>query len=88
MSTAAHHTGEPRIRDIEVSDRAITAHLMDGRIISVPLDWSWRLESATPTQRQNFVIMGDGDGVHWPEIDEDINARGMLEGSPAPRRRK
>ena len=74
---------EPRITSIEVSDDSITAQLVDGRMISVPVVWSWRLANATPEQRNNFEILGSGQGVHWPDIDEDISARGMLEGIPA-----
>ena len=74
---------EPRISTIEVSDETITAHLTDGRVISVPLVWSWRLANATPEQRKNFQIIGNGQGVHWPDVDEDISAIGMLYGIPA-----
>jgi len=63
------------------------ARLVDGRTISVPLAWSWRLSEATPEQRRKFEIIGDGQGVHWPEIDEDISVEGMLHGSPARRPR-
>jgi len=76
---------EIRIKDIEVTDDTITAHLTDGRTISVPLVWSWRLAEATAEQRANYEIMGNGHGVHWPDIDEDISAEGMLYGVPAPR---
>jgi len=76
---------EVKIKDIEVMDELITAHLVDGRTISVPLVWSWRLAEATPEQRANYVLIGDGEGVHWPDIDEDISAEGMLYGIPAPR---
>ena len=78
---------EVRIKDIRVTEDTITARLMDGRIISVPLAWSWRLSEATPKQRANWRIIGDGDGVHWPDIDEDISAEGMLYGTPAPKPR-
>ena len=74
---------EPRISTIEVSDETITAQLTDGRVISVPLVWSWRLTNATPEQRKNFRIIGNGHGVHWPDVDEDLSATGMLEGLPA-----
>ena len=74
---------DPRIKAVEVSEELITAHLVDGRIISVPLVWSWRLSSATPTQRAHYEIIGDGHGVHWPDLDEDISAEGMLTGTPA-----
>lgn len=83
MSTAV--TTEPRIARVEVTDETITAYLMDGRTISVPLAWSWRLSDATPAQRANWRLIGDGDGVHWPDIDEDLSAEGMLNGVPAVR---
>jgi len=72
-----------RIKNIEVTDDLIIAHLVDGRTISVPLAWSWRLSEATPAQRENYEIIGDGQGIHWPEIDEDISVEGMLYGIPA-----
>ncbi len=78
---------EVRIKDISVTEDTITAQLVDGRIISVPLAWSWRLSEATPKQRANWRMIGDGHGVHWPDIDEDISAEGMLYGIPAPRPR-
>ena len=77
-----------RIKDIRVTDESITAFLIDGRVISVPLVWSWRLSEATPEQRANYEIIGDGEGVRWPDIDEDISAEGMLYGVPVPRPRR
>ncbi len=79
---------EVRIKDISITEDTITAYLVDGRIISVPLAWSWRLSEATPEQRGNYEIIGDGQGVHWPDIDEDISAEGMIYGIPAPKPRK
>ncbi|MBN2033201.1 MAG: DUF2442 domain-containing protein [Deltaproteobacteria bacterium] len=76
---------EIRIKHVDVTKDTITAQLMDGRTISVPLAWSWRLSEATPEQRKNWEIIGDGHGVHWPDIDEDISGEGMLFGIPAPR---
>jgi len=78
---------EVRIKSISVTEDTITAQLVDGRTISVPLAWSWRLSEATPKQRANWEIIGDGQGVHWPDIDEDISVEGMLYGIPAPRPR-
>ncbi|NIR52891.1 DUF2442 domain-containing protein [candidate division KSB1 bacterium] len=74
---------EPRIKSFEVTEDTLKAVLEDGRMISVPLAWSWRLSEATPKQRENYQIIGDGIGVHWPDIDEDISAQGMLTGIPA-----
>jgi hypothetical protein len=76
---------EPRLIDVGVTDDEIIARLLDGRTISVPLAWSWRLSEATPEQRSNFEIIGGGQGVHWPDIDEDISVEGMLHGAPARR---
>ena len=76
-------SSDPRIVAIEVTDDFITAQLADGRTVGVPLAWSWRLSNATPEQRQHFEVIGTGEGVHWPDIDEDISAQGMLQGVPA-----
>ena len=85
MSTAA--SSDPRIQDVRVTEDEIIAHLADGRVISVPLAWSWRLSEATRRQRANFRLIGSGQGVHWPDVDEDISVEGMLHGTPARRPR-
>lgn len=77
--------GSERISDVEVSEEEITFELTDGRVVSVPLSWSWRLEEATPEERQNFEVSPSGYSVHWPDVDEDLSARGALRGTPAPR---
>lgn len=83
MSTAV--SVESRIDHVEVTDETITAYLVDGRVISVPLAWSWRLSDATPAQRMNWTLISDGHGVHWPDVDEDLSVDGMLNGVPARR---
>ncbi len=77
-----------RVKQVAVTDDFITFSLVDGRVVSVPLAWSWRLSEATPAQRANFEIIGDGYGVHWPDVDEDLSVEGMLHGVPAPRPKK
>ena len=79
---------EPRIQNVKVTSDAIIAYLVDGRVLSVPLVWSWRLSEATVKQRRRFELIGDGQGVHWPEVDEDISVEGMLHGVPAHRPEK
>lgn len=79
------HDPEPTATRVAVHDERITATLTDGRIISVPLSWSWRLEKATPKERANYRLIGEGIGFHWPDVDEDIGVEGMLHGTPAPR---
>jgi hypothetical protein len=85
MNTAA--STEPRIQHVRVTEDEIIARLADGRVISVPLAWSWRLAEATPQQRARFRLIGAGQGVHWPDLDEDISVEGMLHGVPARRPR-
>jgi len=77
-----------RVKEVSETEDLITFRLVDGRVVSVPLAWSWRLSEATPTQRNNFEIIGDGYGVHWPDVDEDLSVEGMLHGVPAPRPKK
>ena len=74
---------EPRIQDVKVTSDAIIAYLVDGRVLSVPLVWSWRLSEATAKQRARFELIGNGQGVHWPDIDEDISIEGLLAGRPS-----
>lgn len=76
---------EPRIENLCVTEQEITAYLVDGRTISVPLAWSWRLSEASPGQRDNWEVIGGGAYVHWPDVDEDISIESMLYGTPAPR---
>ena len=77
------NNSEPKIKNMKINEDEIIADLQDGRTISVPLAWSWRLSGASEDQRMNYEIIGDGVGVHWPDVDEDISAQGMLTGVPA-----
>jgi len=77
MTTAADV--EARIQSARVTADRIVAELTDGRIISVPIAWSWRLSEATAKQRANFRLIGSGQGIHWPDADEDLSVEGMLQ---------
>ena len=81
MSTAIRT--DPCIQEARVTEDEIIVYLADGRVVNVPLAWSWRLSEATPSQRANFRLIGTGQGIHWPELDEDISLEGMLHGEPA-----
>lgn len=83
MNTVA--SNDPRIQEVRITDDEIVARLADGRVISVPLAWSWRLSEATPKQRANWRLIGTGQGVHWPDVDEDLSVEGLLHGVPAHR---
>jgi hypothetical protein len=78
-------SSDPRVVTAKVTDDSIVAQLADGRTVSVPLAWSWRLADATPAQRRRLQIIGSGEGIHWPDVDEDISVHGMLHGIPASR---
>lgn len=85
MGTLALAADE-RVTDVRCTDDMLTVSLKDGRVISVPLAWYPRLLNATAEQRQNWRIAGSGYGIHWPDIDEDLNTEGLLRGAPAPHR--
>ncbi len=64
--------------DVETTDTALRITLADGRELSAPLEWFPRLRDATPEQRRNWRLIGRGEGIHWPEIDEDIAVETLL----------
>jgi hypothetical protein len=86
MSSSAVEA-RPRAVDVAVTDDELSVVLADGRRISVPLTWFPRLLHATPARRQHFEMLGEGEGIHWPEIDEDLSVAGLLRGTPAPQKR-
>jgi hypothetical protein len=65
---------------VRFSEDSMTVHLDDGRALSVPLAWYPRLFHGTPQERQNFELIGDGEGIHWPELNEDVSVEGLLAG--------
>lgn len=69
MSTLAI---EPLPRDVSFTENALRVVLADGREISAPLQWLPRLLNATPEQRAHWQLIGDGIGIRWPQVDEDI----------------
>lgn len=73
----------PEAEGVEVTDDTLTAELSDGRSISVPLAWYPRLAHASPHERRNWRLIGGGEGVHWPDLDEDISVEGLLAGRPS-----
>jgi hypothetical protein len=76
----------PRAQEVSVSEDELTVTLADGRRISVPLAWFPRLLHASPAQRANWELLGDGEGIHWPDVDEDLSVAGILRGTPAPQK--
>ncbi len=79
---------EPLAAEVSVTDHELVVTLVDGRCISVPLVWFPRLLHASTQQRSEFELIGDGEGIHWPEVDEDISVRGLVLGYPSVEYRK
>ncbi len=72
---------DPRAKEVSVTDDELIVVLADGRRIAAPLAWFPRLVNATDEQRSNFELLGEGAGIHWPDIDEDLSVEGLLRGS-------
>lgn len=80
MSTSAVEL-HPFAQKIEFTDDDLIVSLVDGRKVVVPLVWFPHLSKATKSQLQNYELLGDGEGIHWPEIDEDLSVAGLLRGN-------
>jgi hypothetical protein len=71
------------VRDVGFEDDRLVVDLEDGRTISIPLTWFPRLLNATAEQREHWELCAGGEGIHWPDVDEDLSAEGLLRGAPA-----
>ena len=70
----------PLAQEVKVTVEELIIHLKDGRTLAMPLAWFPRLAKATQDEREDFVILGDGEGIHWETIDEDLSVKGFLQG--------
>ena len=70
----------PLAQTVRFTDHELIVSLVDGRTLTVPLVWFPRLADATPAQLRQYELLGDGEGIHWPEIDEDLSVEGLLLG--------
>jgi len=64
--------------DVRVSDERLVVMLADGRELRAPLAWFPRLLKASEAQRRNWRLIGRGQGIHWPDVDEDISVISLL----------
>ncbi len=83
MSSSSPST-DPRAIDVAVDEDNLTVDLADGRRVIVPLAWFPRLLYASTDQRRNWRFIGDGYGIHWPDVDEDLSVSGLLRGAAVP----
>ena len=79
MSTSAVEV-HPLAQNVTFTGSDLVVDLVDGRRVSVPLEWFPRLANATREQLEKFEILADGEGIHWPDVDEDLSVAGLLRG--------
>ena len=80
MSTSGVELRDALAQSVRLSDDSLVADLADGRTITVPLAWFPRLAHGTATERANWRLIGGGEGVHWPDLDEDVSVESLLAG--------
>lgn len=80
MSSSTTSVSTVYAQDVSVTEDTLTIELSDGRSLSVPLAWHPRLVHGTPEERSNWRMIGQGSGVHWPELDEDLSVENLLAG--------
>ena len=71
----------PQAHNIICDETSITVELVDGRTITAPLVWFPRLAKASTSELKNWQILGNGEGIHWPDVDEDLSVQGLLLGT-------
>ena len=70
----------PRALSAQCDATTLTVALADGRSISIPLEWYPRLAHGSPAERRNWELVGEGHGIRWPDLDEDIGVEDLLDG--------
>jgi len=83
MNSSVSDLRNAQAQDVTLSDESLTVELVDGRSVIVPLAWYPRLTHATPKERENWRLIARGEGIHWPDLDEDISVEGILAGRPS-----
>jgi hypothetical protein len=80
MSSSPIDLPPPLVQGVRLAGDALIVELDDGRTLTVPLKWYPRLAHATPAERDRWQLIGSGEGVHWPDLDEDLGIEGLLAG--------
>jgi hypothetical protein len=80
MSISPIDVSHARASLVEVRDDGLVVTLADGRSLTIPLGWFPRLLHGSAKERANWRLVGDGEGIHWPDLDEDISVGGLLAG--------
>ena len=80
---AAGGGAPPTATDVSVRDEMLVVELSDGGTLAVPLVWYPRLWHGTAEERGRWRLIGRGEGIHWPALDEDMSVEGLLAGRPS-----
>ena len=80
MSISETELSDVTAQDVSVTADSLAVDLADGRTITGPLAWFPRLENGTPAECANWRFIGNRDGIHWPDLDEDISVASLLAG--------
>ncbi len=83
MSISTLELALPRAVSVAFSEALVTVELSDGRVISAPLAWFPRLLNGSPAEREEWRLLGGGEGVHWPRLDEDLSVESLVAGRPS-----
>lgn len=83
MNTLAIEFRMASAQSVNVTDDALIVDLSDGRTVSVPLAWFPRLLHGTKEERNKWRLIGTGEGIHWPDLDEDISVENLILGKPS-----
>ena len=83
MTSSLSEIAIPAATNVFVSEDTLTVDLSDARSISVPVAWYPRLAHGTPAERMDWRLIGRGEGIHWPQLDEDISVEGLIAGRPS-----
>ncbi|HHJ50511.1 MAG TPA: DUF2442 domain-containing protein [Phaeodactylibacter sp.] len=80
MSSSTTDIKFPLAKAVATTETTISVDLSDGRTISIPINWYPRLLHATEEERKNWKLLGKGEGIHWPQLDEDISVESLILG--------
>lgn len=80
MSSSEMKTAEAHAQEVRVTEDALVVDLVDGRTVSVPVSWYPRLLHGSSEERGNWRLIGRGEGIHWPDFDEDVRVQDLLDG--------
>jgi hypothetical protein len=83
MTTSTIETVAPLATSVATTDDTLTVDLADGRSVSVPLAWYPRLLHSSAGERNDWRLVAGGEGVHWPQLDEDISVAAIMAGKPS-----